>query len=132
MRCRCSQNGLEAIRLISDWAKWLITIETAAIAITGALLTADDGARVSDAARLLGTAALASFFVSIAGAAVLLLTLPEIAQYFDDEVNVWLTRDSVAGRIMRLNTQTLALVESIFFGIGLVLVIAMLMIDTWS
>jgi hypothetical protein len=31
------------------------------------------------------------------------------------------TRDSVAGRLLRLNTEGLALIESVFFGIGLIL-----------
>lgn len=31
-------NTLEALKLVSDWSKWLISIETGAIAIVGAVI----------------------------------------------------------------------------------------------
>ena len=124
-------NTLEATRLISDWGKWLVTIETTAIAIIGALF-ATDHSPVPELAKVLATLAIGSFLVSIAGAATLLLTLPEIVQNLRPDQNIWLTRDSVAGRLLRMNTQGLALVESVFFGCGLVLVVAMVMVTIWS
>jgi len=38
-------SALEALRFISDWAKWLITIETGAIAVIGALVNTNTQGR---------------------------------------------------------------------------------------
>ena len=126
-----TSNSLEAIKLISDWGKWLVTIETAAIAIIGAFFTADRPS-LPGLAKVFGTLAISSFLVSITAAAILLLTLPEIAQNLRADRNIWLTRDSVAGQLLRMNTQGFALVESIFFGCGLVLLVAMIVVVIWS
>jgi len=121
-----TSNSLEAIKLINDWGKWLVAIETAAITVIGALFTTDRSA--PGLAKVFGTLAIGSFLVSIAAAALLLLTLPEIAQNLRADRNIWLTRDSIVGDLLRLNTQGFALVESIFFGCGLILLVAMI----WS
>ena len=122
--------SFEAIKLVSDWAKWLVTIETAIITIIGAFFATDQPMQMS--AKMIGTFAIGSFTVSIIAAAILLLTLPEIAQNLRPDQNIWLTRDSVAGRLLRMNTQAIALIESIFFGFGLLLVVAMIPITIWS
>ena len=126
-----TSNSLEATRLISDWGKWLVTIETAAIAIVGALF-ARGQPPVPELAKVFGTLAISSFLVSIAAAAILLLTLPEIAQNLRADQNIWLTQDSVAGRLLRMNTQALALVESVFFGCGLILLGATIVVLIWA
>ena len=127
-----TSSSLEAIKLISDWGKWLVTIETAAIAVIGSALLSSDRSAVHSAAKVLGSLAISSFLISIVAAAALLLTLPEIAQYLKPNQNVWLTEDSVAGRLLGLNTQALALVESVFFGAGLILVVAMIVVMVWK
>ena len=64
---------------------------------------------------------------------MLLLTLPEIAQFADGtRENVWLTQDSKLGRRTGLNTEALALIESIFFGAGMVLVGILVIASIWS
>jgi hypothetical protein len=123
-------NALEAIRLINDWGKWLIAIETAAIAVIGALFTA--GRPVSRAVRLLGSSAISCFLVSIIAAAMLLATLPEIAQTIAPTENVWNTSDSVAGRLFHMSTQDFALVESIFFGAGIALFVTTIVTAVWT
>ena len=123
-------SSFEALRLVSDWAKWLVTIETAIITIMGAFFATDQLVQLP--AKVIGSLAIASFTVSIIAAAMLLLTLPEIAQNLRSDRNIWLTRDSVAGRMLHLNTEAFALIESIFFGIGLILVVAMIMITIWT
>ena len=102
-------NSLEAIKLINDWGKWLVAIETVAITVIGALFTTDRSA--PELAKVFGTLAIGSFLLSIAAAALLLLTLPEIAQNLRADQNIWLTRDSIVGGLLRLNTQGFALVE---------------------
>src|SRR5688572_21253565 len=108
-----TSNSLEAIKLISDWGKWLVTIETAAIAVIGSALLTADRSEVPALGRIFGTLAISSFLVSIVSAAVLLLTLPEITQNLRPDQNIWLTEDSVAGRLLGMNTQAIALVESV-------------------
>ena len=118
--------ALEALKLISDWAKWLITIETGAIALIGAIIRAEF-AGAAPRVRTLAAAAVCSFVISITAAAMLLLTLPDIAQRLQPNVDVWLTSDTVAGRILGLNTQALALIESLFFGVGLLCFAALIL-----
>jgi hypothetical protein len=126
-----NSNSLEAIKLISDWAKWLITIETASSAIIGAYF-AKGHAPKNYSTEMFATLAIGSFLVSIAAAAILLLTLPEITQDLQPNQNIWLTRDSVVGKVLHMNTQSLALIESYFFGIGLILATLMIMKTIWS
>lgn len=123
-------SSFEALRLVSDWAKWLVTIETAIITIIGAFFATDQPVPLPG--KLVGSLAIGSLTVSIIAAAMLLLTLPEIAQNLRPDRNIWLSRDSVAGRLLHMNTEAFALVESIFFGLGLILVVAMIMISIWS
>ena len=127
-----TSKNLEALKLISDWAKWLVTIETVAIAIIGSALLATDRPAVPVLAEVFGTVAIGSFLLSIVTAAALLLTLPEIAQNIRADQNIWLTEDSVAGRLFRMNTQAFALVESVFFGLGMILLVAMIVVIVWS
>jgi len=122
---------LEALRMVSDWAKWLVTIETFAIAILGTLFTTDK-VSVDKRARLFGSAAIVSFVASICFAAMLLLTLPEIAQTIRPGMNIWLAEDSVAGGLFGINTQGFALIESILFGFGILFSAATILTVIWS
>ena len=115
-----SEYTIVALRRVSDWAKWLLTIETFAIALLGTLFTTDK-VLVNKRACLLETAAILCFVTSICFAAMLLLTLPEIAQTIRLGLNICLTDDSVAGSLLGLNTQGFALIESIFFSFGIIL-----------
>ena len=126
-----TSTALEALRLISDWAKWLITIETGAIAIIGTIIKAET-ATSSESVRVFATGAIGSFVISIASAAALLLTLPDIAQNLQPQVDVWLTSDTVVGRVFHLNTQDIALMESVFFGLGILCFAALILTITWA
>jgi len=123
--------ALEALKLIGDWAKWLITIETGAIAIIGVVLKGDAGISSVHVKRF-ATLAVGSFVLSIAAASALLLTLPDIAQNLHPQVNVWLTSDTVVGHLFHLNSQDIALVESFFFGIGILSFAAMILSMMWA
>ncbi len=128
---REASNNLEALNLISDWAKWLVAIQTGVIALIGTLFTSEHSP-VSVWSKLLVTSAIICFLFSIAAAGILLLTLPEIAQYLQPNQNIWTTRDSIAYQLVRLNTQGFAILESVFFGLGLTLATAMLITVIWS
>jgi hypothetical protein len=107
------------LKLVSDWAKWLITIESGAIAVIGGLIKLGQPSPTYWEA-VFATLAIVCFLVSIATAALLLLSLPEIAQKFDPDENIWLASDSVIGPVLHMGIQGFATFESLFFGVGLV------------
>ncbi len=113
------QNPFEALNLISSWAKWLTTVETGVIAFIGSLFLSDQG-KFSWIQKVFGVSTVFCFGISIMGAAMLLWTLPEIAQYLKPGVDIWTTEDSVAKQLFHLNTQGFAIVETVGFIIGLV------------
>jgi hypothetical protein len=123
-------NALEALRLISDWAKWLITIETGAIATIGAMVKGGDVPSAQQ--RGLATAAVLCFVASICSAAVLLLSLPEVAQNLRPGISIWMTSDSVLNGVFGLDTQTLATFESLFFAAGIICFAAFMLSLLWS
>ncbi len=122
-------NNLDALKLISDWAKWLVTIQTGTIAIIGTLFSSNQST-FSFWSKLFGTFAIICFLFSIA-AGILLLTLPEIAQNLRSGDNIWRTYDRVAYKLVGLKTQGFAILESVFFGLGLIFVVAMLITVIW-
>jgi len=106
-----TSNAMEGLKLISAWAKWLITIEMAAIGVIGAYLKGNTAA-LPQVVKILITIAVCSFVLSIAAAALLLLSLPEIAQRISEAGSIWLTRDSVIGRVFSADTQTFATIRA--------------------
>ncbi len=126
-----TSKALEGLKLISDWSKWLITIETGAIAIIGAIVNADS-INTPYLAKIFATLSIICFLISVAGAAILLLSLPEIAQTLRSNTNIWMTRDSIIGRVFRMDTQGFATIESFFFGIGMICFSALIIVTIWS
>ena len=126
-----SSDKLEAIKLVSDWGKWLVTVETVGITVVGAYFTAGHPT-VPVISKVCATIAVVSFLISIAAAAFLLLSLPEIAQRGQPNQNVWVARDSVIGRVLRFDIEGLAVVESAFFGLGLVAIVVMVLGIIWA
>ena len=128
-------NIMEVVRLISDWAKWLITIETTVIALIGSLSKSLPNAKTStgkyiniDYWRLLATLTILFFLASIASAAFLLLSLPEIALRIQPGMNIWFSKDSAIG----ISLQQLAILESMFFGVGLTCFCTLFIGLVWS
>jgi len=105
--------ALESLKLVSDWAKWLTTIETGVVALVGSFFTSDK-VRGSFIEKLFGILSVSCFVVSIIAAAMLLWTLPEIAQRLRSDTNIWMTEDSIARELFRLNTQGFAVVLTLF------------------
>lgn len=115
---QATQN-VEAVKLLSDFAKWLVTIETTAIAAIGYVLT------FRNPYQHLFTSVLACFAVgffaaSILFATLLLRSLPGIMQNIRPGHDIWSTKDkgSMAGG---LTTSRLVELESVCFAIGLLL-----------
>ena len=132
-----------SISLLSDWAKWLITIETGVIAILGALIrslpvesrsksTKKNRYSLEKISKGLATATVIFFLISIAAAAFLLLSLPEIALTIQPGENLWLAEDIAIGYALGVNIQLLAIFESMGFGLGMVCFSALVVASFWS
>jgi len=117
--------ALESLKLVSDWAKWLTTIETGVVALVGSFFTSDK-VRGSFIEKLFGILSVSCFVVSIIAAAMLLWTLPEIAQRLRSDTNIWMTEDSIARELFRLNTQGFAVMLTLFFILGLLFLTALI------
>jgi hypothetical protein len=132
-----------AISLLSDWAKWLITIETGVIAIIGTLIralpteshpksTKKSWYSPEKISKILATATVILFLISMAAAAFLLLSLPEIALTIQPGENIWLAKDMVIGYVLGTDIQSLAILESMGFGLGMICFSAVIVISIWS
>ncbi len=130
-----NDNIAEVVRLISDWAKWLIAIETSVIFLIGSLARTLPNLKLPtskylniDYGRLLATLTILFFLASIASAAFLLLSLPEVVLRIQPGMNIWLAKDSAIG----VSLQQLAILESMFFGVGLTCFCVLLISLIWS
>jgi hypothetical protein len=132
-----------SISLLSDWAKWLITIETAVIAIVGSVIrslppeshsnpSSKNWHSIERVSKSLATATIIFFLLSIAAAAFLLLSLPEIALTIQPGTNIWFAKDSIIGSVLGVDIQSLAIIESMGFGLGMVCFSSLIVASIWS
>ena len=82
---------LEAIKLMNDWSKWLVTVQTASIAALGFLSRQADLEKLTTlwgkVAIFAGVSGIVFFTASIGVASYLLLYLPSIAEELPDQVD---------------------------------------------
>jgi hypothetical protein len=109
---------LESIKLLSDWAKWLTTIQTGVIALIVSLFTSKN-IQISLIDKVFSVLSISCFVLSIVAAAMLIWTLPTIAQSIRPNMNIWNTGDSVALRLFRMNTRRFSIALTGFFLFGL-------------
>lgn len=81
--------SLEAIKLLGDWTKWLVTIETGSIALLGFVLKGGDTGLltgdVAGAAFATALVAVFAFAASIVLASYLLLYLPSLVELLPEQ-----------------------------------------------
>ena len=118
--------AVEAVKLLADWAKWLVAIETTAIAVVAFVATMHDP-YIRGMASVLASGAVFCFASSVIAATLLLRSLPGIMQTIKPGQNIWDTEDA-AGLTLGCSTSALMKIESTFFGIGLLLVAAILIL----
>ena len=109
---------LESIKLLSDWAKWLTTIQTGVIALIVSLFTSKN-IQISIIDKIFGVLSISCFVLSIVAAAMLIWTLPTIVQGIRPNTNIWNTGDGVAIRLFRMNTRRFSVALTGFFLFGL-------------
>jgi hypothetical protein len=73
-------NSLDALKLLADWSKWCVLIETGVIAAIGAFLQPELLGKATSGPRGFLTATIVLFGLSIICAAGLLLSIPATAQ----------------------------------------------------
>ena len=74
------KNDLEAIKLLADWSKWLVLVQTGAISVSGALWKPEVVEGASILSKILMTTTMLCFAFSILAASYLLKSLPATAQ----------------------------------------------------
>ena len=125
-----AMQNIEAVKLLSDFAKWLVTIETTAIAAIGYVLTFH-APHWRLPTSVFACSAVISFAVSILFATLLLRSLPGVVQTIQPGEDIWATREK--GRVASsLSTSQLVRIESVCFGIGLLLFAVVLCIKVLS
>lgn len=80
---------IDALKLMGEWCKWLVTIETAAIAGIGAFLKLDAGQVLTNGFRYSCATAVISFVVSIVLSAWLMVCLPTSIQDIQPGEKIW-------------------------------------------
>lgn len=73
-----ANRDFEALKLIADWSKWIVTLQPAAIAAIGGLVKLNDHARLGIWTKLSLTGAVVCFLYSILVAANLLYCMPRV------------------------------------------------------
>jgi hypothetical protein len=107
----------EGLKMISDWCKWIVTIETGAIALIGALIT-KGGAPLGNSARYGLISSVTFFIVSIVFACGILSALPASFVDIKPGEHVW-DRGIYVGRIHLWTLSTAAYFLSGFFILGI-------------
>lgn len=81
---------IETAKLLMDWSKWLVTVQTAAITALGFLLKMSDPTKLPGASEkipmLLALGAVLCFVVSILHATYLMLFLPAIVERIPESI----------------------------------------------
>ena len=111
---------VEAVKLLSEYAKWLITVETTAVGAIGYVLTVRDPF-AHGFARAIAFGAVISFVVSILLVTGLLRSLPSIILTMRPGQNIWDAKDKSV-LTLGLSTSQLTTAGTVSFAAGIVLV----------
>lgn len=80
---------IEGLKLINDWCKWIVTIETAGIAIIGAVAKEADLSKFGHHVRSMCAVSVLSFICSTVIAAVLLSAIPTSMEDIQPTQKIW-------------------------------------------
>ena len=111
---------VEAVKLLSDYAKWLVTVATTAAAAISYVLTVRDPF-AHGFARGIAFGAVISFVVSILLATGLFRSLPSIMLTLKPGQSIWDAKDK-SPLALGLSTSQLTSAGTVFFAVGIVLV----------
>ena len=120
MEANQESRAVEAVKLLSDYAKWLVTVGTTAVAAVSYVLTIGDPF-AHGFSRILACGAVAAFAASILCVTALLRTLPTVMQEIKPGQSIWKTHDR-SGMGFHFDTSALASLGSVFFVTGVLLI----------
>jgi hypothetical protein len=120
-------NDTEAIRLVNDWSKWMVTIEIALISAIGFFATRAKEFSLDTMAKICIVVSLGSFLVSIAAAACLLIALPGVVQRLPPPDNQDVGDMKSPRTLLRLSIRSWGAIQHAFFLIGIVGFTALIM-----
>jgi hypothetical protein len=83
------QRRIEANKLVGEWCKWLVTIETAAIAAIAAFSKVDDGRSLGASFKVPSALATLCFVASIAITSLIMISLPTNVQDITPDDSLW-------------------------------------------
>ncbi len=109
---------MEATKLVNDWSKWMVTIETASIIVIGGFVK--DLKPIDDLnIKFLIVLSISSFMVSIVAATSLLIALPGAAQRFPPPSGTDLGDMSSPRSYFQISIRHWGSIQQIFFLLGL-------------
>jgi hypothetical protein len=92
-----TEQQTDAIKLIGDWCKWFVAVETFSIAAIGAAFKSDSGWTLTFPVAALCIITVVTFFLSIILAAMALSCLPEAVQDISPDQSVWDRKANIFG-----------------------------------
>lgn len=106
----------EGIKMISDWSKWIATVETGSIAVIGSIFSKIP---LNPLATNFLSLTIISFILSILAAACVLVALPAALQDIEPNEKIW---DRVAALLMfKPKLMHVVIVQFVLFTIGILL-----------
>lgn len=108
---------VEAIRLISDWSKWMATIETGMIAVIGTLVRNRTTPPACQLETLAFSASIVCCIISVWFIAAMLASLPAAVQDMEPDQKVWDRRGT--WWLKKLPLWRVVLIQFVLFGLAI-------------
>lgn len=125
-------NDLDALKMLAEWSKWLVLVQTGAITVIGAFWKPDILNQVGTLPKFLMSLTILCFGVSILAASYLLKSIPATMQRLpppdDKDIFHMGTYEGVKG----IRVYTVADIETYSFVIGFVCFVFAIMASIWS
>jgi hypothetical protein len=125
------KNDLEALKMLADWSKWLVLVQTGAITVIGAFWKPEVIARAGFLSKILMSLTILCFAVSIVAAANLLKSLPATAQRLPPPPGKDIFHMGTYEGTQGVKVYTVAKVETYSFILGFFCFVLAVMASMW-
>jgi len=126
------QNDLDALKMLAEWSKWLVLVQTGAITVIGAFWKPEVVHQVGIWPKFLMSLTIICFGVSILAASYLLKSLPATAQRLpppeNNDIFLMGTYEGTRG----IPVYVVANVETYSFVFGFVCFVSAVMVSIWA